>query len=68
MAGSTATVLPPPYISAAYLNRNAAQLSKMNGHWELFLDKDLVPWTKYGLAQGLKKNIYLFKLVEKKIF
>ena len=55
MAGSTATVLPPPYISAAYLNRDAAQLSKMNGHWELFLDKDLVPWTKYGLAQGLKK-------------
>ena len=27
--------------------------------------KDLVPWTKYGLAQGLKKK-YLFKLVEKK--
>ena len=38
MAGSTVTVLPPPYISAAYLKRNAAQLSKMNGHWELFLD------------------------------
>ena len=49
MAGSTATVLPPPYISAAYLNRNAAQLSKMNGHWELFLDYTETQAVVYGM-------------------